>query len=157
MKKTIFTISIILVSISVKSQNYDQLSNTIAKFEKRVKDNTSNNSLDIKNKKFVLIQTFEDHDERKIVEFNNDGSITLIEVFDDKENGKSSSNIFTGDYVRKNNIVSIRADKLEGEKIGLPLTYTMYLLNAKNIWYLKDIANNQRWIENNNLNRKTNK
>lgn len=157
MKKTIFTISIILVSISVKSQNYDQLSNTIAKFEKRVKDNTSNNSLDIKNKKFVLIQTFEDHDERRIVEFNNDGSITLIEVFDDKENGKSSSNIFTGDYVRKNNIVSIRADKLEGEKIGLPLTYTMYLLNAKNIWYLKDIANNQRWIENNNLNRKTNK
>lgn len=157
MKKTIFTISIILVSISVKSQNYDQLSNIIAKFEKRVKDNTSNNSLDIKNKKFVLIQTFEDHDERKIVEFNNDGSITLIEVFDDKENGKSSSNIFTGDYVRKNNIVSIRADKLEGEKIGLPLTYTMYLLNAKNIWYLKDIANNQRWIENNNLNRKTNK
>lgn len=143
-----------LTTISIGAQNYEQLDDIISKLERRTKKNKNAEDFDLLNKKFVLMQTFDDHDERHIVEFNADNSVTLIEIFDDKETGQSTSNIFSGDYVRKNNIVSIRADKLEGKLIGMPLTYMFYLMNAKQIWYLKDTNNSKRWIENTKLGQK---
>ncbi|QIG89116.1 hypothetical protein G6R40_05265 [Chryseobacterium sp. POL2] len=154
MKKIILLCTLIFAFASFSAQNYNQLNDIISKIEKRAKQNRNATDFQIQNKKFVLIQTFEDHDERHVVEFNGDNTVTLIELFDDKATKQTSSNIFTGDYVRKNNVISIRADKLEGKKIGMPLTYTLYLMNAKNIWYLKDLSNDTRWIENKNLGKK---
>lgn len=154
MKKLFLLCSLIFATAYINAQNYSTLNDIIEKIEKRTKQQQNAVDYDIHNKKFVLVKSFEDHDERHIVEFNNDNSVTLIELFDDKETGQTASNIFTGDFVRKNNVVSIRADKLEGKKIGLPLTYTLYLMNAKKVWYLKDLTNESRWIENSKLGKK---
>ncbi|WP_300671777.1 hypothetical protein [Soonwooa sp.] len=154
MKKTLLAGALMLTTISISAQSYQQLDDIISKIESRVKKNKNAVDFDILNKKFVLMETFDDHDERHIVEFNPDNTVTLIELFDDKENGQTASNVFTGDYVRKNNIVSVRADMLEGKKIGMPLTYTFYLMNAKQVWYLKDTSSNKRWIENTKLGKK---
>ena len=106
---------------------------------------------ELKGKKFVLVEDFEDHAERHILEFNTDGTLTMIELIDDKASGQSFSNIFTGDYIRKRNAISVRANYLEGKKMAMPISKNLYLMNASDIWYLKDINNSKRWIENNNL------
>lgn len=154
MKKLILFCALTFVLSGVNAQNFGSLDAIIQKLEKRNKTNKNAVDYSIQNKKFVNVQNFDDHDERFIIEFNNDNSITLIELFDDKSTGQTSSNIFTGDFVRKNNIISIRADKLEGQRIAIPLTYMFYLMNVKDIWYLKDMNNNLRWIENNSLGKK---
>ncbi len=105
----------------------------------------------INNKKFVLIEEFPDHSERHILEFGADDKITLIELIDDKASGQTYSNIFSGDFIRKKNAISIRANYLEGKQIVTPIVYSLYLMNANNMWYLKDINNSKRWIENNRL------
>lgn len=154
MKKILLFCALTFVFSGVNAQNFGSLDAIIQKLEKRNKNNKNAVDYSIQNKKFVNVQNFDDHDERYIIEFNNDNSITLIELFDDKSTDQTSSNIFSGDFVRKNNIISIRADKLEGQKIAIPLTYMFYLMNVKDIWYLKDMNNNLRWIENNSLGKK---
>lgn len=154
MKKLLLICALTLIFSNISAQNFGTLDAIIQKLEKRNKDKKNATDFTIQGKKFVNVQEFDDHDERHIIEFNNDNTITLIELFDDKSNGQTSSNIFSGDFVRKNNIISIRADKLEGQKIGMPLTYMFYLMNVKSIWYLKDMNNNTRWIENSSLGKK---
>ncbi|MGV4412834.1 hypothetical protein [Chryseobacterium sp. T1] len=154
MKKLLLFCALTVAYSGVDAQNFGSLDAIIQKLEKRNKNNKNAVDYSIQNKKFVNLQSFDDHDERHIIEFNNDNSITLIELFDDKSTGQSSSNIFSGDFVRKNNIISIRADKLEGQKIAIPVTHMFYLMNVKDIWYLKDMNNNLRWIENNSLGKK---
>lgn len=154
MKKLLTFCAVTFILSSVTAQNFGSLDAVIQKLEKRNKTNKNAVDYNIQNKKFVNIQNFEDHDERRIIEFNNDNSITLIELIDDKKTGQTVSKIYTGDVVRKNNIVSIRADKLEGQKVPIAVTYMFYLMNIKDIWYLKDMNNNLRWIENNSLGKK---
>lgn len=154
MKKILFVCTLVLAMVSINAQNYEQLNDLISKIEKRNKQNRDATDYIIEDKKYVFIQKFDDHDERHIIEFSPDKSFTLIELFDDHKTGKTASNVFTGDYVRKKNVVSVRADKLEGKKIGMPLTYTFYLMNAKKVWYLKDLNNDSRWIENTTLGKK---
>lgn len=154
MKKVLFVCTLMLAIISINAQNYEQLNDLISKIEKRNKQNRDATDYIIEDKKYVFIQKFDDHDERHIIEFSPDKSFTLIELFDDHKTGKTASNVFTGDYVRKKNVVSVRADKLEGKKIGMPLTYTFYLMNAKKVWYLKDLNSDGRWIENTTLGKK---
>ncbi|MPS73721.1 MAG: hypothetical protein E2590_11315 [Chryseobacterium sp.] len=155
MKKTIFVLSLIS-SVFFYSQNYSSLDKILEKLETRSKKMKDASGFDIKDKKFVLIEDFDDHSERHILEFRNDNSLTLIEVIDDKSTDKTYSNIFSGDYIRKKNAISVRADHLEGKKISIPITHNLYLMNANNIWYLKDINTNKRWIENSNLLKKKN-
>ncbi|WP_309762551.1 hypothetical protein [Chryseobacterium sp. SORGH_AS_1175] len=52
-----------------------------------------------------------------------------------------------GDIVRKNNIVSLRADKLENKKIPMPVTKTLLLTKQDNILYLIDVNTRDRWID----------
>jgi len=150
MKKTIFFLSL-LSSAYFYSQDFSGINKILEKIEtkhKRMKDATD---FDLKSKKFVMVEDFDDHGERHILEFNADGTLTLIELIDDKSSGKSFSNIFTGDYIRKKNAVSVRVNFLEGKQISLPISYNLYIMNADKIWYLKDINSSKRWIENNNL------
>lgn len=154
MKKILIIGSLLMMSIGLKAQSYTTLDLILDKLEARQKTLTDASSFDLINKKFVCILNFDDHDERLIVEFTGENTMTLIEVFDDKSNNQTYSNIFTGDFIRKKNIVSVRADKLEGRKIGMPLTYTFFLMKANNIWYLKDTNTSSRWIENKSLGKK---
>jgi hypothetical protein len=150
MKKTIFILSL-LSSAYFYSQDFSGINKILDKIESKNKKIKDASDYDLKGKKFVMVEEFDDHSERHILEMNADGTLTLIELIDDKATGKSFSNIFTGDFVRKKNAVSVRANFLEGQKIAMPLIYNLYIMNADNIWYLKDINNSKRWIENNNL------
>ena len=76
-------------------------------------------------------------------------------MFDDKATGQTSSNVFSGDIVRsKHNIISLRADQLEGRKIAIPITKTLLLTMQKKILYLIDVNSKERWIEESAINRK---
>lgn len=149
--KKIVLFTFLITSVSFYSQNFSALDKVLEKLEGKSKKVKDAGSYNLQDKKFVLIEDFDDHSERHILQFNADNSLTLIEVIDDKSNDKSYSNIFSGDYVRKKNAISVRADRLEGKKISIPISHNLYLLNAGNIWYLKDINTNKRWIENSNL------
>ncbi len=150
MKKTILFLSLIF-SAYFYSQDFSGLNKILEKIELKGKKMKDASKYELKGKKFVLVEDFEDHAERHILEFNTDGTLTMIELIDDKASGQSYSNIFTGDYIRKRNAISVRANYLEGKKMAMPISKNLYLMNASDIWYLKDINNSKRWIENNNL------
>lgn len=150
MTKVLFLVSI-LSSVCFYSQNFDAINEILEKIENRHKKMTDASDYTINNKKFVLLEEFSDHSERHILEFGADDKITLIELIDDKATGQTYSNIFSGDFMRKRNAISVRANYLEGKQIASPIIYNLYLMNANNMWYLKDINNSKRWIENNKL------
>lgn len=150
MKKALFLVSI-LSSVTFYSQNFGAINEILEKIEKKHKKMTDASDYSINNKKFVLIEEFSDHSERHILEFGTDNKVTLIELIDDKATGQTYSNIFSGDFIRKRNAISVRANYLEGKQIASPIIYSLYLMNANSMWYLKDINNSKRWIENNKL------
>ena len=130
MKKTFLFLSLIS-SVYFYSQDYSGLNKILEKIEQKGKKIKDASSYDIKGKKFVLVEDFEDHGERHILEFNADGTLTMIELIDDKASGKSFSNIFTGDYIRKRNAISVRANFLEGKKIAMPISKNLYLMKRE--------------------------
>jgi hypothetical protein len=150
MKKLVLFLSL-TSSVYFYSQNFSAINDLLEKIESKHKKMKDSSGYTINNKKFVLVEDFEDHSERHILEFKSDNSITLIELIDDKASGQTYSNIFSGDFIRKRNAISIRANYLEGKQIATPIVYSLYLMNANDIWYLKDINTSKRWIENNNL------
>lgn len=150
MKKLFILTGIISASL-FNAQSYSAINDLLQKIEAKHAKMIDASGYTVNNKKFVLIEDFDDHSERHILEFNADNTLTLVELIDDKETGKSYSNIFTGDFVRKRNAISVRADLLEGKKIVRPLVYNLYIMKANDIWYLTDINSKKRWIENNNI------
>ena len=151
MKKIFFAAFFVLLSVGANAQ-YSTINAILDELEARkgIKNNLKEVNLD--NKKFVLIKNFEDHTERQFIVLKGNSS-TFVEIFDDKKTGQSSSNVFTGDFVRsKNNIVSIRADELEGKKIAMPITKTLLLTKQKKILYLIDINSQERWIDETSFN-----
>ncbi|RRQ45199.1 hypothetical protein [Chryseobacterium sp. SC28] len=153
MKRILLLLSLIS-GVYFYSQDFGEINKILEKIEKKSKKMKDASDYDIKGKKFVLVEDFEDHAERHILEFNADGTLTLIELIDDKASGQSFSNIFSGDYIRNKNAISARAGYLEGKQISIPISYNLYIMNAGDIWYLKDINSSKRWIENNNLTKK---
>lgn len=149
--KKLFILTGIISASFFNAQSYSAINDLLQKIEAKHAKMIDASGYTISNKKFVLIEDFDDHSERHILEFNADNTLTLIELIDDKETGKSYSNIFTGDFVRKRNAISVRADLLEGKKIVRPLVYNLYIMKANDIWYLTDINSKKRWIENNNI------
>ncbi|MCS4305031.1 hypothetical protein [Chryseobacterium sp. BIGb0232] len=132
-------------TLGVKAQ-YGSLNAILDRLEARRGINQNLEKVDINNKKFVFIKDEADHTERDFIVIKGN-SATYVEVFDDKATGESSSNVFTGDIVRKKNIVSLRADVLEGKKIPMPVTKTLLLTQQDNILYLIDINTRDRWID----------
>lgn len=154
--KKLFLLFSLISSVYFYSQNFSAVNDILEKIENKHKKMKDASGYIISNKKFVLVEDFEDHSERHILQFNADNSLTLIELIDDKATGQSYSNIFSGDFIRKKNAISVRANYLEGKQIAIPIIYSLYLMNANDIWYLKDINTSKRWIENNNLIKKKN-
>ncbi len=141
-----FLIGIVFLgSLSLKAQ-YGTLNEILNRLEERKGINQNLESVNIDNKKFVFIKDEADHTERDFIIIKGNNA-TYVEVFDDKATGESSSNVFTGDIIRKNNIISLRADKLEDKKIPLPVTKTLLLTKQKDILYLIDVNTKDRWID----------
>ncbi|WP_407405892.1 hypothetical protein [Chryseobacterium sp.] len=144
--KKIFICTLLMAGVIAKSQNYSAINGILTKLEQRagIHQNLKNLSLD--NKKFVLIKDFDDHTERSfiIIKGNN---VTYVDMFDDKATNESTSNVFSGDIIRKKNILSLRADKLENQKIPIPVSKTLLLTKQDDIVYLIDINTRERWID----------
>ncbi|NIF07467.1 hypothetical protein F3J23_18765 [Chryseobacterium sp. Tr-659] len=134
-----------LGTLGLKAQ-YGSLNEILNRLEQRKGINQHLENVNIDNKKFVFIKDEADHTERDFIIIKGNNA-TYVEVFDDKATGESSSNVFTGDVVRKKNIISLRADMLENKKIPMPVTKTLLLTQQDNILYLIDVNTKDRWID----------
>ncbi len=151
--KSFFLVLLIGFSTFASAQ-YGSINAILTKLEQRKGINQKLEKLDVSGKKFILIEDFEDHTERSFVIINGK-NLTYVEIFDDKADGSSVSNVFSGDVVQSSrNIISIRADQLEGEKIGMPVTKTFYATLQDDIVYLIDINTKKRWIDETSINKK---
>ena len=145
MNKLILLIAFFASSLALKAQ-YGTLNAILDRLEEKrgVKKNLKDVNID--DAKFVLIKDFEDHTERSFVIIKGNKA-TYVEMFDDKQTGETSSNVFSGDVVRsKHNIISLRADKLEGKQIALAITKTFLMTMQKKVLYLIDVNTKERWI-----------
>lgn len=152
MKKTLI-LFLFFAALGVKAQ-YGSINAilTILEEKKGVNKNISNVNID--DVKFVIIKEFDDHTERNFIVIKGNKA-TYVEVFDDKQTGETSANVFSGDIVRsKYQVISLRADLLEGRKIPIPITKTFLMTEQKKILYLIDINSKERWIEESSLNKK---
>lgn len=145
MNKLFFTL-LLFAFCGLKAQ-YGTLNSILDILEERKGINQNLKEVSIDDKKFILVKDFEDHTERNFVVIKGKNA-TYVEVFDDKKTGESTSNVFSGDVVRSNrNIISIRCDVLESEKIPVPITKTFLLTKQRNILYLLDANSRERWID----------
>lgn len=150
MKKNLLLLSFVLLfgitsaQLNVVNYSLDQLEQN-----KRVNSNLENESLD--NKKFVLIKDFEDHTERHFIIIKGNNA-TFIEIFDDKTTGESHSNVFSGDVLRtRHNMISLRFDTLEREKLSVPVVKSLLLKKQQTHIYLTDMNTQERWIDENSM------
>lgn len=142
----LFVVMAVLFTVSVQAQ-FATMNKILDRTAERRQANKDLSKITLDGKKFLLIRDFPDHTERSFISVNGD-QLTFVEVFDDKQTGQSSSNVFSGDVVRtRHNMISLRADKLEGERIGLPLTKTLQLVVRDKTLYLKDIHTGDYWTE----------
>lgn len=135
----------ILGTLGLKAQ-YGTLNEILNRLEQRKGINQHLENVNIDNKKFVFIKDEADHTERDFIIIKGNNA-TYVEVFDDKATGESSSNVFTGDIVRRKNIISLRADMLENKKVPMPVTKTLLLTKQDDILYLIDVNTKDRWID----------
>lgn len=148
MKKLFTVMMLIFIGFAANAQ-YANAEAILKRLEERKGINQNLDAVDINNKNFVLITEFDDHTERKIISINGK-ALTYVELFDDKVTGETSSNVFSGDIVRtRKNMISMRADKLEGEKIAMPIAKTFLLTKQDDIIYLVDVNTRERWIDEN--------
>lgn len=143
----------LLGTLGLKAQ-YGTLNEILNRLEQRKGINQHLENVNIDNKKFVFIKDEADHTERNFIIIKGNNA-TYVEVFDDKATGESSSNVFTGDIIRKKNIISLRADMLENKKIPMPVTKTLLLTQQDNILYLIDVNTRDRWIDEASYSKKT--
>ena len=149
-----FILTLFFTGFALKAQNYGAINEILDRLEERKGINQHLENVSIENKKFVLIKDFEDHTERSFIILKGKEA-TYVEMFDDKSTGQSTSNVFSGDIIRKKNIISLRADKLENKKIPIPVSKTLLLTKQKDIIYLIDINSRDRWIDEESYSKKT--
>ncbi|SEW48092.1 hypothetical protein SAMN05421841_3712 [Chryseobacterium wanjuense] len=145
MRKFLIGILFFGATFGLKAQ-YGSLNDILTRLEERKGINQHLETVNIDNKKFVYIKDEADHTERDFIVIKGNKA-TYVEVFDDKATGETSSNVFTGDIVRKKNIVSLRADMLENKKVPIPVTKTLLLTRQDDILYLIDVNTKARWID----------
>lgn len=153
MKKISFVFLLFISTFGLKAQ-YGTINAILDRLEEKRGMNKNVTHVSIDDSKFILIKDFEDHVERNFIIFKGNNA-TYVEVFDDKKTGETTANVFTGDVVRsKHQIISLRADLLEGKKIPIAITKTFLLTEQKNILYLIDVNSKERWIEESAINKK---
>ena len=145
--KKIFAIAILFFCvIDAQAQRLDKIVERIDRIEKNKKFDNSLLTLDLTGKKFALIKNVNKVVYKNILDFSNDNNkVTLIELTDDKLTDAKTSKIYTGDALKKEFYVSVRADKLEGKNIDLPYTFNFVLQKRDGNLCLVNISNNEIW------------
>jgi hypothetical protein len=147
--KKIFAIAILFFCvIDAEAQRLDKIVERIDRIEKNKKFDNSLLTLDLTGKKFALIKNVNKVVYKNILDFSNDNNkVTLIELTDDKLTDAKTSKIYTGDALKKEFYVSVRADKLEGKNIDLPYTFNFVLQKRDGNLCLVNISNNEIWLD----------
>lgn len=146
MKKLGLVVFILLGGLRVNAQ-IGKVYDLLERLEERIQLGRQHlDSVSLSDKKFVLIKDFEDHIERQFIIFKTK-SVTYVEVFDDKQNGQSSSNIFMGDVVRKKDAVSVRLTTLENRRLPIPMSKNLILAKQGELLYLVDANTKDRWMD----------
>ena len=147
--KKIFTIAVLVFCvIDAEAQRLDKIVERIDRIEKNKKFDNSLLTLDLTGKKFALIKNVNKVVYKNILDFSNDNNkVTLIELTDDKLTDAKTSKIYTGDALKKEFYVSVRADKLEGKNIDLPYTFNFVLQKRDGNLCLVNISNNEIWLD----------
>ena len=147
--KKIFAIAILFFCvIDAQAQRLDKIVERIDRIEKNKKFDNSLLTLDLTGKKFALIKNVNKVVYKNILDFSNDNNkVTLIELTDDKLTDAKTSKIYTGDALKKEFYVSVRADKLEGKYIDLPYTFNFVLQKRDGNLCLVNISNNEIWLD----------
>ena len=84
---------------------------------------------------------------KNVINFSDDNKITLIELTDDKQTDAKTSKLYTGDAIKRDYHISVRADKLEGKILDLPYTINFILQKREGVLCLVNISNNDVWID----------
>lgn len=147
MKKNLFLILIFFGIFSSKAQSFGLVNEILDEVENRLGLNEELESVSIEGKKFIHVKDLKEVTNRFVLSFEKDLKISYIELMDDKKTGETKSKIYTGDVRRKKNFVSIRADILDGKKIPLSVTKLLLITKQKDILYLIDANNGERWID----------
>jgi len=147
--KKIFAIAILFFCvIDAEAQRLDKIVERLDRIEKNRKFDKSLLTLDLTGKKFALIKNVNKVVYKNILDFSNDNNkVTLIELTDDKLTDAKTSKIYTGDALKKEFYVSVRADKLEGKNIDLPYTFNFVLQKRDGNLCLVNISNNEIWLD----------
>ena len=147
--KKIFAIAILFFCvIDAQAQRLDKIVERLDRIEKNKKFDNSLLTLDLTGKKFALIKNVNKVVYKNILDFSNDNNkVTLIELTDDKLTDAKTSKIYTGDALKKEFYVSVRADKLEGKNIDLPYTFNFVLQKRDGNLCLVNISNNEIWLD----------
>ena len=145
----IFAIAILFFCvIDAQAQRLDKIVERLDRIEKNRKFDKSLLTLDLTGKKFALIKNVNKVVYKNILDFSNDNNkVTLIELTDDKLTDAKTSKIYTGDALKKEFYVSVRADKLEGKNIDLPYTFNFVLQKRDGNLCLVNISNNEIWLD----------
>lgn len=150
MRKIIAGIFLMIFAAAAHAQ-YGTLNEILNRLEEKRGVNQNLKNVNLDDLRFILVKDFADHTERMYVSVKGNKA-NYMEVFDDKTTGNMTSNVFSGDAVRSNNnIISIRCDRLENQKIPMPVTKTFLLTQQKKILYLIDVNTRERWIDENNF------
>ena len=147
--KKIFAIAILFFCvIDAEAQRLDKIVERLDRIEKNRKFDKSLLTLDLTGKKFALIKNVNKVVYKNILDFSNDNNkVTLIELTDDKLTDAKTSKIYTGDALKKEFYISVRADKLEGKNIDLPYTFNFVLQKRDGNLCLVNISNNEIWLD----------
>ncbi|NAW50955.1 hypothetical protein GNY06_06065 [Elizabethkingia argentiflava] len=151
MKNILLTCALIYTGACAQAQT-NSLYKRLDKLEHRSADRNYD-EFKLLGKKFINLKDSTDHEEKHILEFHPKNQVRLIEIIKDKSTQREYSNVFTGDVVRRNNAVSVRLDKLEGETMTYPLVYNLLLGQHNNLYYFTNINNRQKWVESPDVNR----
>lgn len=151
MKKIIVLTAIISLSFTYaqekKSRNYDEI---IATLDQKIQDKESNSNfshLNLEGKTFVLVKTTENLVKKDVVNFTADHKLSIVEFTKNLTDNTQFTKFYEGDYIKRDTIISVRADVLEGKKIGVPLTYNFMLKERDLEIFLVNLNNNEKWLE----------
>ena len=146
--KNIFTLVLIVLSITnFSAQKYGKINDRINKLEANRVWDSGIIDVQLQGKKFSIVKNGETLAIQKILQIEDNNKITIIELIDDKKTNQQSSHIYSGNFIKNENNISIKADQLEGQKISNALVYNFILQRQSGVLYLHNINNNEKWKE----------
>lgn len=157
MKKIILALSFVLLNFGMQAQNSVTYKKLVENLHADLGSEKTYSDFQLEGKMFIALRDSADHSERLIIDFQPDNQIAYAEAIIDKKTGDIFTNTLTGDVMRRGNALSVRADRLNGQRISRPKVFNFLLVSDQNIYFLMDINSREKWIETQYLDSETQK